>query len=81
VLTPKIFDKLEHTPKGAGGEIQLTDAIELLMEEQTVYAYEFEGRRFDAGTPVGWLKASVELALERSDVGPELRAHLRGLEL
>ncbi|MER3418281.1 MAG: UTP--glucose-1-phosphate uridylyltransferase [Chloroflexota bacterium] len=81
VLTPKIFDKLEHTPKGAGGEIQLTDAIELLMEEQAVYAYEFEGRRFDAGTPVGWLKASLELALERADLGPELRAHLRTLQL
>ena len=49
VLTPKIFDKLEQTPRGAGGEIQLTDAIEALMDEQEVYAYEFEGTRYDAG--------------------------------
>ena len=63
VLTPKIFDKLEQTQRGAGGEIQLTDAIEALMEEQEVYGYEFEGMRYDAGTTMGWLKASVELAL------------------
>jgi len=81
VLTPKIFDKLEQTPKGAGGEIQLTDAIEALMEEQSVYAYEFEGTRYDAGTTMGWLKASVELALQRSDIGGEFRNYLRGLEL
>ena len=65
VLTPKIFEKLEQTPRGAGGEIQLTDAIEALMAEQDVYAYAFEGTRHDAGTTMGWLKASVELALER----------------
>ncbi len=71
VLTPKIFDKLERTTHGAGGEIQLTDAISSLMEEQAVYGYEFEGTRYDAGTPMGWLKASVELALARPDVGDE----------
>ncbi len=65
VLTPKIFDKLEQTQRGAGGEIQLTDAIEALMQEQEVYAYAFEGTRYDAGTTMGWLKASVELALQR----------------
>jgi UTP--glucose-1-phosphate uridylyltransferase len=81
VLTPKIFDKLEQTQKGAGGEIQLTDAIEALMEEQQVYAYEFEGTRYDAGTTMGWLKASVELALQRSDIGSEFREYLRALEL
>jgi UTP--glucose-1-phosphate uridylyltransferase len=63
VLTPKIFDKLEQTPRGAGGEIQLTDAIEALMQEQGVYGYAFEGTRYDAGTTMGWLQASVELAL------------------
>ena len=68
VLTPKIFDKLEQTQRGAGGEIQLTDAIGALMEEQDVYAYEFEGTRYDAGTTMGWLKASVELALQRPDL-------------
>ncbi len=81
VLTPKIFDKLEQTQRGSGGEIQLTDAIEALMAEQSVYAYEFEGARYDAGTTMGWLKATVDLALERPDLAAELRAHLRGLEL
>ena len=81
VLTPKIFDKLEQTQRGAGGEIQLTDAIAALMEEQQVYAYEFEGTRYDAGTTMGWLKASVELALGRPDLGTEFRAYLQGLQL
>jgi UTP--glucose-1-phosphate uridylyltransferase len=81
VLTPKIFDKLEQTPRGAGGEIQLTDAISDLMQEQGVFAYEFEGVRYDAGTTMGWLKASVELALQRPDLGSEFRAYLQGLEL
>ncbi|HEU4671615.1 MAG TPA: UTP--glucose-1-phosphate uridylyltransferase, partial [Candidatus Limnocylindrales bacterium] len=81
VLTPKIFDKLEQTPKGAGGEIQLTDAIEALMEEQSVYAYEFEGTRYDAGTTMGWLKASVELALQRPDLAGEFRDYLHDLRL
>ncbi len=81
VLTPKIFDKLEQTPRGAGGEIQLTDAIEALMQEQDVYGYAFEGVRYDAGTSMGWLKAQVELALERPDVGKEFRDYLRGLDL
>jgi UTP--glucose-1-phosphate uridylyltransferase len=80
VLTPKIFDKLEQTPRGAGGEIQLTDAIEALMEEQQVYAYRFDGVRYDAGTTMGWLKASVELALERPDLGREFREYLRSLD-
>jgi UTP--glucose-1-phosphate uridylyltransferase len=81
ILTPKIFDKLEQTQRGAGGEIQLTDAIADLMEEQAVFAYEFEGKRYDAGTTMGWLKASVELALERPDIGPEFRAYLQGLDV
>ncbi len=81
VLTPKIFDKLEQTKGGAGGEIQLTDAIAALMEEQEVYGYEFEGIRYDAGTPMGWLKASVELALGRPDLGAEFRRYLQGLQL
>jgi UTP--glucose-1-phosphate uridylyltransferase len=81
VLTPKIFDKLEQTARGANGEIQLTDAIEALMQEQAVHAYEFEGTRHDAGTTMGWLKATIELALERPDLATELRAHLLSLEL
>ena len=81
VLTPKIFDKLEQTPRGSGGEIQLTDAIAELMEEQAVYGYEFEGVRYDAGTTMGWLKASVELALQRPELSTEFRAYLAGLQL
>jgi UTP--glucose-1-phosphate uridylyltransferase len=81
VLTPKIFDKLEQTQRGAGGEIQLTDAIQAMMEEQAVYAYEFEGTRYDAGTTMGWLKASVELALQRPDLAREFRSYLAGLQL
>ncbi|MGD0863486.1 MAG: UTP--glucose-1-phosphate uridylyltransferase GalU [Candidatus Limnocylindrales bacterium] len=81
ILTPKIFDKLEQTPRGAGGEIQLTDAIEALMQEQDVYGYAFEGKRYDAGTTMGWLKASVELAMGRQDIGTEFRRYLQGLDL
>jgi UTP--glucose-1-phosphate uridylyltransferase len=80
VLTPKIFDKLEQTPTGAGGEIQLTDAINALMAEQEVYGYAFEGTRYDAGTPLGWLKASLEIALEQPELGRELRAYLTTIE-
>ncbi len=81
VLTPKIFEKLEQTKHGAGGEIQLTDAINALTAEQEVFAYAFEGRRYDAGTTMGWLKASIELALERPDLGAEFRRYLSGLDL
>ena len=81
VLTPKIFDKLEQTQRGSGDEIQLTDGIEALMQEQAVHAYEFEGVRYDAGTTMGWLKATVEIALNRPDLGAEFREHLRTLDL
>jgi UTP--glucose-1-phosphate uridylyltransferase len=80
VLTPKIFNVLESTPRGAGGEIQLTDAIRDLIEEQPVYGYQFEGERHDAGTRIGWLKANVALALQSEDAD-EFRAHMRGLDL
>ena len=81
VLTPKIFDKLEQTQRGSGGEIQLTDAIEALMDEQSVYTYEFEGVRYDAGTTLGWLQATVDLALQRQDLASPFREHLRSLDL
>jgi len=81
VLTPKIFEKLEQTQRGAGGEIQLTDALEALMQEQAVYGYAFEGTRYDAGTTMGWLKTSVQFALARPDMGPEFREYLRSLDL
>ncbi len=81
VLTHKIFEKLEQTQAGSGGEIQLTDAIEALMKEQEVFSYAFEGTRHDAGTTMGWLKASVQLALDREDIGGEFRDYLAGIDL
>jgi UTP--glucose-1-phosphate uridylyltransferase len=80
VLSPRVFDKLEHTPRGAGGEIQLTDAIRALMADQPVYGYEYTGHRYDAGSRGGWLEANVALALE-SDLADDFRAYLRGLDL
>jgi len=80
VLTPKIFDMLEQTPRGAGGEIQLTDAIRALIGEQPVFGYQFEGTRHDAGTRLGWLQANVAMALE-SDDADEFRASIRSLDL
>jgi len=81
VLTPEIFPALAATKPGKGQEIQLTDAVALLLAEQPVYAYLFEGRRYDTGRPLGFLKASVEMALRRSDIGPDFRRYLRGLDL
>jgi UTP--glucose-1-phosphate uridylyltransferase len=80
VLTPKIFDVLEQTSRGAGGEIQLTDAIRGLIREQPVFGFQFEGVRHDAGTRVGWIKANVAVALESEDAD-EVRAYIRGLDL
>ena len=80
VLTPRIFDVLEQTPRGAGGEIQLTDAIRSLIKEQPVFGYQFEGARHDAGTRIGWLKATVAVALESEDAD-DFRSYLRGLDL
>jgi len=80
VLTPKIFGILETTPRGAGGEIQLTDAIRALIDEQPVFGYLFEGERHDAGTRMGWLKANVAMALQSEDAD-EFRAYVRGLDL
>ena len=77
----QLIHAYEQTQRGAGGEIQLTDAIEALMDEQSVYTYKFEGTRYDAGTTMGWLMATVDIALQRSDLGPELREHLRTLDL
>lgn len=80
VLTPKIFDVLEQTPRGAGGEIQLTDAIRGLSREHPVFGLRFDGVRHDAGTRIGWLEATVAVALE-SDVADEFRGYIRGLDL
>ena len=80
VLGPKIFDILESTQRGAGGEIQLTDAIRDLSHEQPVFGYQFSGVRHDAGTRIGWLQANIAMSLE-SDDADEVRAFVRGLDL
>jgi len=79
VLMPQIFDALEVTPPGKNQEIQLTDALQLLLKQQPIYACEFDGVRYDAGTPLGWLKATVAFALKHPDIGQELREYLRQL--
>jgi len=79
VLTPEIFDALRETVPDAGGEVQLTDAINLLAQQQQVYAYVFEGVRYDIGKKLDYLRATVELAIDREDLGPEFRAILADL--
>jgi len=76
ILTPRIFKLLEQTQRGSGGEIQLTDAISALIQEQTVLACEFEGVRYDCGSKLGYLKANVEYALQHPEVSAEFRAYL-----
>jgi UTP--glucose-1-phosphate uridylyltransferase len=79
ILTPQIFDALKATPPGKNKEIQLTDALQLLLKKQEMFAYEFEGIRYDAGTPLGWLKATIAFALKRPEIEPELKEYLRQL--
>ncbi len=79
ILTPRIFKLLEKTPRGQGGEIQLTDAISALIQEQTVLACEFEGVRYDCGSKLGYLKANVEYALQHAEVSDEFREYLKQL--
>ena len=79
VLTPEIFDYLETQAPGAGGEIQLTDAIKNLMISQSVYAYDFDGIRYDVGDKFGFIKATIEYALEREELKEKLRGYLKEL--
>jgi UTP--glucose-1-phosphate uridylyltransferase len=81
VLTPEIFDSLQAIDPGSGGEIQLTDALRHLLNRRPIYAVRFEGKRYDAGDKLGFLKATVEYALRRSDLGGPFREYLKGLEL
>jgi UTP--glucose-1-phosphate uridylyltransferase len=81
VLTPRVFELLERIPKGAGGELQLTDGIKGLLEFEKVYGYTFEGKRYDAGDKAGMLQATVDFALKRGDLGPGLREHLKQVRL
>ena len=81
VFPPEIFDCLDSITPGAGGELQLTDAIKILIQRQPVYAYRFEGTRYDAGDKLGFLKATVEYALRHKELGPKFRAYLEMLKL
>lgn len=76
IITPEIFNILENTEKGAGGEIQLTDALKVLANEQAMYAYTFEGKRYDVGNKLGFLQATVEFALKRDDLKDDFKEYL-----
>jgi UTP--glucose-1-phosphate uridylyltransferase len=80
VLTPDIFDEIENTTPGAIGEIQITDAMRALLKKRDFYAVRFEGKRYDAGDKLGFLIATVELALKHSELAPEFREYLRSLK-
>jgi UTP--glucose-1-phosphate uridylyltransferase len=77
VLTPRIFEMLEKITPGAGGELQLTDGIKALLQYEKVYGFTYEGKRHDAGDKLGFLKATVEFALKRDDLGPKFREWLK----
>ena len=79
LLSPTIFGKLEQIGRGAGGEIQLTDGIADLLAEEAVYAYEFEGKRYDCGSKLGYLQATVEFGLKHETLGPKFSEYLLGL--
>jgi UTP--glucose-1-phosphate uridylyltransferase len=81
ILTPHIFETLEHTPLGAGGELQLTDGLRLLLKKEKLYGFCFEGKRHDTGDKLGFLKATVDFALKRKDLGGDLKKWLRELDL
>ncbi|MGA7982809.1 MAG: UTP--glucose-1-phosphate uridylyltransferase GalU [Chromatiaceae bacterium] len=81
LLTPHIFDKLEETQAGAGGEIQLTDAIAALLHDEPVIAYPFKGKRYDCGSKLGYLQATVEYGLAHAELGQAFAAYLKALEI
>ena len=81
VLTPEIFGSLEEIGPGSGGEIQLTDGLKHLLRSRPIYGYRFEGRRYDAGDKLGFLKATVEFALKRHDLGGPFREYLKSLNI
>lgn len=79
IIKPQIFEILEKTQPGKGGEIQLTDALKVLAREDAVYAYDFEGKRYDVGDKLGFLKATVEFALRREDLGEPFKAYIKDI--
>ena len=81
ILTPGVFREIANQKRGAGGEIQLTDGIAGLLRREKVFAYRYEGRRYDCGSKEGFLEANVELALAHPELGPGFRAYLKSLSL
>ena len=81
ILTPRIFSCLEHIGTGAGGEYQLTDAIAALLEYETVFGYEFTGKRYDCGGKLGYLQATVEYGLKHPELGSHFREFLKKLKV
>jgi UTP--glucose-1-phosphate uridylyltransferase len=81
ILTPGVFHEIESQPRGVGGEIQLTDGIAALLRREKVFAYRYDGKRYDCGSKEGFLEANVELALAHPELGPGFREFLKGLEL
>ena len=81
ILTPRIFECLENTPLGKGGELQLTDGMRELLKHEKIYGFTFEGKRHDTGDKLGFLKATVEFALKRPDLGGAMREYLKSLKL
>ncbi|MGR4869604.1 UTP--glucose-1-phosphate uridylyltransferase GalU [Variovorax sp. LARHSF232] len=81
ILSPSVFSQIRNQPKGAGGEIQLTDGIAALLDKESVYAYAYQGTRYDCGSKEGFLQATVELALQHAEVGEEFRRYLKSLTL
>jgi UTP--glucose-1-phosphate uridylyltransferase len=77
ILTPEIFDALKKTEEGVGNEIQLTDAMRLLLQNQKMYALKFKGKRYDIGNVFDYMKAKFEFAIKRGDIGEDLKAHMR----
>lgn len=81
ILTPEIFNRLRTTQRGAGNEIQLTDGIAQLRKTEEIYAYSFEGRRYDCGSKIGYLEANVEIALQHDELAESFRDYLRNLKI
>lgn len=81
ILTPGIFEALQETVRGSGGEIQLTDGLRRLLSRERIIAYKFRGKRHDAGDKLGFLRATVEFALKNEELGPAFRAYLKSLDL
>ena len=81
ILTPAIFDIIKNTTPGKGGEVQLTDALRTLRQEEEMYACKFQGKLYDIGNKLDYLKASVEMGLENKEIGIKFREYLKGLEL